>query len=111
MDSRTRSRPRNSVGRELFVVARAEAGPLATGREDGDRSSEDASAGTGLDPDVAEGTPCKRQGSDQFIRSAAKPGNRKGGAGARDLHSTRTAPGSGCNRGRRSQEGVRRWAA
>ena len=36
LDSRARSRPRHSVGGQLLVLARAEAGPAGAGREGGD---------------------------------------------------------------------------
>ena len=54
LDSRARSRPRHSVGRQLLVVARAEAGPPRAGGEAGDASASGRSSAS------SSGSACRR---------------------------------------------------
>ena len=54
LDSRARSRPRHPLGRQLLVVARAEAEPPAAGREGRDRASSGPSSAS------SNGSACRR---------------------------------------------------
>src|SRR5207244_12374223 len=71
MDPGTGSRPWNSMARQLLVVARAEADPIAAGRENGNAAPEDPRAGTGMDSHVAERPARKGKGAPQFLRNLA----------------------------------------
>ncbi len=77
LDPRARSRPRHPVGRELLVLAGAEAGPAAAGREGGVEAPAHAAARAGLDPDVAAGAPGQGQGATQRLRGPRQPGDRR----------------------------------
>ena len=59
LDSRARPRPRHSVEGQLFLVARAEAGRLAAGRESRVRRKRTLGARAGMGPDGAARAPAK----------------------------------------------------
>src|SRR6185295_19843910 len=98
MDSGIGSRRRDSVGRELLVVARAEADAASAGREIGNGPAKDLAARIGMDPHVAEGTPGQGQGANQFLRGTAESGVRESVAGSGDFHSPWSTSGAGCDR-------------
>ena len=71
LDSRARSRPRHSVGGQLLLVARAEAGPPRAGREGRNAPAADARARARMDSDVAARAAGQRQGAAERVRGAA----------------------------------------
>ena len=70
LDSGTRSRPGHSVGRELLVLARAEAGAPAAGREDRERAAEDAASAS------SNGFACRPKAVTPKARRASTPTRR-----------------------------------
>src|SRR5215475_13325803 len=57
MDSGTRPWAGHSVARQLFIVARTEAGTYASRREVGERATENSRTRVGMDTDGAESAP------------------------------------------------------
>src|SRR5215468_2032006 len=105
MDLGTRPRARNPLGGELLLLAGTKAIEASTRGKNGNATPEDARAGTGVDPNVAERPARQRQSTHQLVRSVAESRERKAGSRARNLHSTRTAPGAGCYRSQWPEEG------
>src|SRR5436190_23755764 len=98
---------RNSLGRELLLMARAKADTAPAGGKNGDTAAENARARTGMDSHVAERQARQRQGAYQFLRSATESGSRKTGTRVGNLYSTGTAVGPGRDRSERTEEGLR----
>ena len=67
LDPRARSRPRHPVGRQLLVVARAEAEPARAGREGRDAS------GSGRSSASSSGSACRRARGRRRARRASTP--------------------------------------
>ncbi len=104
LDSRARSRPRHSLGRQLLVVARAEAEPPAAGREGRDAQAADARARARMDPHVAARAPGQGQGAAERLRRPAARGIDAEDRDRGDLHRARSAARRHRRRGpRRSQ--------
>ena len=106
LDSRARSRPRHSVGRQLLVVARAEVEPPAAGGEGRDAQAADARARARMDPHVAARAPVERQGAPQRLRGAAARGEHQEDRDRRDLHRAGAAARRHRRRGARREEGA-----
>ena len=80
---------RHSVGRQLLVLARAEAAAARAGREAGDQAAAHARARARMDPHVAARPPGEGQGAPQRLRGPAQGRNRPEDRPGRDLHSAR----------------------
>ena len=81
---------------------------LQPGGKIGERAAEDPPAGTGVDPDVAQGAPRQVQGPDQLLREPPGPGDGRPREGSGDLHPARTPPGQARHRGGGGEQGLRR---
>ena len=76
LDSRARSRHGHSVGRQLLVVARAEAeAARASKRSPRRKRQRTLAARAGMDPDVAARAPGQGQGAPQRLRGPAQGGD------------------------------------
>ncbi len=89
LDPRARSRQRHPVGRQLLVVARAEAAAAGAGGEVREPAPAHAAARAGLDPAVAASPPGQGQGPPQRLRAAAQRGPAAEDRQGRDLHRAR----------------------
>ena len=111
LDPRARSRLGHSLGRELLVVARAEAGTARAGGEVRDQAPAHAGARARVDPHVAARAPGQGQGAPQRLRGHAEGRDHQEDRPGRDLHRARPAPRRHRRRSPRPAEGVRRHAA
>ena len=111
LDPRARSRQRHSVGRQLLVVARAEAAAAGARGEVREPAPAHAAARAGVDPPVAPGPPGQGQGPPQRLRAAAQRGRAAEDRQGRDLHRAGPAPRRRRGRGQGPAQGVRRHAA
>ena len=111
LDPRARSRQRHSVGRQLLVVARAEAAAARARGEVREPAPAHAAARAGVDPPVAAGPPGQGQGAPQRLRAAAQRGRAAEDRQGRDLHRAGPAPRRRRGRGQGPAQGVRRHAA
>ena len=101
LDPRARSRRGHPVGRQLLVLARAEAEPPRAGREDREQAPADARARARMDPHVAARAPGQGQGAPQHYEDLLKEETREEDRADRDLHSAR-ARGSATSSSRRA---------
>ncbi len=113
LDPRAGPRGGHSLGGQLLVVARAEAGPTGRGAEGGPVPPAGPPAGAGVDPDVAPGPPVQGQGPHQRLQrpGGRGRGGRAAGRQAGDHHPLRATPGRPGGRRRGPGQGVRRPAA
>ena len=88
------------VGRQLLVVAGAEAGAPGARREGGEQAAADPGARAGVDPHVAPGAAGEGQGAPQRVRGSAAPGHGAEDRDRRNLHRSRPAAGRRRRRGR-----------
>ena len=111
LDPRARSRPRNPLAGQLFLLARAEGAPPRAGGEAAGRPPAHARARARVGARQPEGPPGQEQGATPAVRGALfgrVPGAQRD---ERDLHPAGTAPRRPRDRGRGLAQGLRRAPA
>ena len=111
MDSRTRPRRRNTMERQLLVVARPEDNTHGTGRGNRIKAQKSPRKRARMDQDGTQGTTGKRQGTPQLIRRHAQPGAERTRGETRNLHTQRPAPRQQGHQRRTCRKGIRRESA
>ena len=101
LDSGARPRPGHPVGRQLLVLARAEAGPAGGRRKAGHRSAEDARPRIGMDSRFGQGPAGQEQGPHPGLR---KDGGRAVRRPARRTGNPNSARPAAGRHGHRSHE-------
>ena len=99
VDPRARPRPGHPLGRQLLVLARAEASAPGARGEAGELAAQAARPRARVGPHVAAGPRCQEPGTAPALRADGQPGRRAPRRGHRAPDPPRAAPGHARRRG------------